>query len=687
MAQQPSLSSNNPFRRKDPGLSAPAAPPAGVPRFAEFDETPSLPPALPPADLFRHQLQSLSSPDQPPPATSFQKPKVVKKVRVQSPPPSSPDSPGIPQRFPPVDVSDDDSSSSDETYEQIDPFTYPSSTGSADVSDTGDEPQSIPTHRTPPNPFQKTLKDLEAGVTEPEQNSETASGTKGGLDVGAFGRLLLTGQAAGSTGPSQATAPYAQHNRHPPIPSGDGASTADTSSASRQSISDTLQAVQETPQTSRETSEHGGEDDRGGLVSNAPAALQPAPAIVKKKPPPPSSRHGKLIKPGSAGEAKGTPGGAPPPSPGPNHGAATLPPVSPSKARPVTPSGVNKPLPLAPKRSPAEEDAESVFDREAAGKTPEPEVQPGLNIVMPPRPPTPPNVSHATSNAVATAAQPVRKPAPPPRRQPHGRSDSRGISGAASAAQHDETEFSHRRSSVDSTRSRSSSLRVSIHAPAPPPPRRPSHHSRGSSSHGMPPPGAPPVDAAAEPSPLSGPIVASPPQITSDPSSSNSTPRSTTPAPASTSTPSPAGAGPPVPVPAAIAKLAPPPPPPARNTSVRGKRPARTTLPTPPRDAGVLPRRSSGGGNRAGKEPPPPPTRHRDRGSSHGSADGGGGGGGGGGDRGGLGGTGGGGGGAVGDRGGLGDPGDASHGVGDILADLDALQREVDALRGQVGRE
>lgn len=47
------------------------------------------------------------------------------------------------------------------------------------------------------------------------------------------------------------------------------------------------------------------------------------------------------------------------------------------------------------------------------------------------------------------------------------------------------------------------------------------------------------------------------------------------------------------------------------------------------------------------------------------------------------------GGGGGGDTGGgsdIGAPGEPSH-AGDILADLDALQREVDALRGQVGRE
>ncbi|KAK4042991.1 hypothetical protein C8A01DRAFT_44060 [Parachaetomium inaequale] len=663
MAQQPPLNSNNPFRRKAPAPSAPAAPPAAVPRFADADDTPSPtpgpPPALPPADSFRHQLQALSNPNQPPPATSFQKPKVVKKVRVQSPPPSSPESPGVAQRFPPVSLYDDDSdssSSSDEADEQVHPFTYASSTGSADVSDRGDELQSIPTHRPPPNPFQKTLRDLEVGATEPELSPGTASGTRGALDVGAFGRLLLTGQAGGPAS-AQAAAPYAQHSRHPPIPSGDGVGTVDTASASRQSISDTLQAVQETPQTSRETSEHEGEDDRRGLVAGAQPSLQSPPTILKKPPPPPSSRHGKLINPGAARDAKGAAGGQPPLS-SPSRRAATMPPASPSRPRPPTPSDVNKPLPLAPQRSPAEEVFDSVFDREAAGKVPEPELQPGLNIIMPPRPPTPPNASHARSSAPVAPAQPAKKPAPPPRRQPHGRSESKAAAGAASVFQQDDTDVSHRRSSVDSTRSRSSSLRASIHAPAPPPPRRPSHPSRGSSSYSV-----PPSNADADPSPISSAIVASPPPIGDTPGNSSSSSSSNTPG---TSTPAPA------PAVAATAKLTPPPPPPARNASVRGKRPAARTIPLSSSDVG-------------GKEaapppppPPPPPTRLRDRGGSRGSVEGGG---------------------ASATTtvpGGLGvdavarGPGsgaaEAESHAGDILADLDALQREVDALRGQVER-
>ncbi|KAK4157716.1 hypothetical protein C8A00DRAFT_29400 [Chaetomidium leptoderma] len=685
MAQQPSFSSNNPFRRKAPAPPAPVAPPAAVPRFIEVEDisshTPDSTPA--PADRFRTQLQALSIPNQPPPTTSFQKPKVVKRVRVQSPPPSSPESPDISNRFPPAsqdedDDDDDDSSSSDDNYEPIEPFTAPP-TRSAEVSDRGDERQPTPIHGPPPNPFQKTLQDLEVGITELEQSpGTTTSGARSALDVGAFGRLLLTGQTSGA-GVSQGAAPYSQHTRYPAVPSGDGASTADTSSISRQSISDTLQAVHETPQTSRETSEHEAEDERRGLISSSQSSLQPAPAILKQKPPPPSSRHGKLINPGAAGEAaKGAAGGAQPPLSSPARRAATIPLLSPSRQRPSTPSDVNKPLPLAPHRSPAEEDVESVFAREVAGRLPEPQVQPGLNIIMPPKPPTPPNASHAIPSTPVPATQPSKKPAPPPRRQPHGRSESKVTSSAASVIQQDDADSTLRRSSFDSTRSRSSSLRVSIHAPAPPPPRRPGHQSRVSNSYSLPSSNALSEDATTTKTidipPITGPVVASPLSISGTSSSSSST----TPAPAP---PAAAAAGVTTPTrhPAPnpnhpsfpTTKLAPPPPPPARNASVRGKRPANRAPSS--LDAG-LSRRSSGS---RGKEPPPPPKHHpsRDRGGSRGSVDG------------------------------AGHPlplpplstasvtatataaiNEEVSAAGDILADLSALQREVDALRGQVGR-
>ncbi|KAK4124633.1 hypothetical protein N657DRAFT_690126 [Parathielavia appendiculata] len=625
MAQQPPFNSNNPFRRKAAG-PPPAAPPLAVPPFDDLD-APSLTPVdvpslLPSADRFRHQLQASSNPSQPPAATSFQKPKVVKRVRVQSPPPSSPESPGLSDRFHPVQLEDDESSSVD-TDDQLDPFSYASSTGSADVSDRN-EPQSVPAHRPPLNPFQKASKGSESGVIELERRSSTGPGTKGVLDVGAFGRLLLTGQAE-AVGSSQGPAPYTQHTGLSSVPSGDDSSAADTANMPPQPMPNSLQAVEATPQTSRETDE--AEDDQRGLLRTSQPGWQPAPSVPKKKPPPPSSRHGKLINPRADGETKEAAGGPHLLLPAPSRRSATKPPLSPNQ-RPPTPSDVNKPLPPVPHRSPAEEDTESLLDREATGKLPETDIQPGLNIIMTSKPPTPPNVSHAVKNPPATTAQPAKKPVPPPRRQPHGRSESKVTSSAAAATQHDEAESLQRRSSVDSTRSstrsRSSSLRVSVHAPTPPPPRRPSHPTRAPSSHNLPQSttspgetGPPSVELSPSPSLLPHPLVTSPPPMTDNPgSSSSSTPGISTPTAIAVTTTI-----------TTTAKVIPPPPPPARNASVRTKKrpaaaggsnglPSQFPSPAPSSTSNAgLTRRLSG------REPPPPP-RHRDRGSSKGSLDG-----------------------------------------------------------------
>ncbi|KAK3898238.1 hypothetical protein C8A05DRAFT_19135 [Staphylotrichum tortipilum] len=700
MAQPPppSFSSNNPFRRRAavaaPVPPTPAAPLAmSVPRSAE-SETPSLAPETaaahtlsppPAADLFRTQLESLSasSYQSPPPTTSFQKPRVIKKVRVQSPP-SSPESPGASGgRFPPVNLDDDDESSSEgssEDYsgERVDPFAYAlsSATGSAGESEQEDkEDRLMPAHQPPPNPFQKTLHDIETGVKEPEQSFVAAPRAKAALDVAAFRNLLLTGQT-GSQSSAQPPELYAQRERHPPTPTGDQTGTPHIVSAARKSIYDTLQVVQASPQTSREASEQETEDDRRGLISSPAPSLQPAPTIVKKKPPPPSSRHGKLINPVVGSEVKDAKAVS-----SPSRRAATMPLPSPSRQGPPTPSDVNKPLPAAPHRSPQEEEeAESVFDRAAAGQAPELEVQPGLNIIMPTSSPS--TAQASVSGPVSTPqTQAPKKPVPPPRRQPHGRSESKIHSSAASILQEDGTDSSLRRSSFDSTRSRSSSLRVSVHAPpAPPPPRRAAQTPRGSSSSTIPPatttttaaPHTDPIPSSIL-DPSLGPafITATPPPL-SEPSSSTSNSIGGTPTPA-------AQAHHPHPlhhhhhsqsITGAPGKLIPPPPPPARNASLRARK--RPVSMTP--EAGV--RRATGG-----KEPPPPP-KHRNRGGSWGALDGQGG------EQGGE---------QVGGEGsglqqqpqphqsGIGaGTGVEASAAGDILADLSALQREVDALRGKV---
>src|SRR5262245_11982343 len=86
MAESP-LASNNPFRRK--GM----VPPSSAAPFAEPEapaaQTPS---PAPTGQQFREQLRALPKSSEAAPSTSFQKIKPVKKVRVQSPPPSSPES-------------------------------------------------------------------------------------------------------------------------------------------------------------------------------------------------------------------------------------------------------------------------------------------------------------------------------------------------------------------------------------------------------------------------------------------------------------------------------------------------------------------------------------------------------------------------------------------------------------------
>ncbi|KAK4131435.1 hypothetical protein BT67DRAFT_155656 [Trichocladium antarcticum] len=693
MAQPPSFSSNNPFRRK------PSVPPvrSALPPFPAAEaSTPTVAPtlenapALPSGDRFRSHLQALSHLTQPPPATSFQKPKVVKKVRVQSPPPSSPESAGAPDRHPAASYDDDDESSSSlDTDDQLEPFGYASS---ADFHGPGRGVETQPprSHPPPPNPFQKTLHDLEAGLIEPPQATATAApGTRNTMDVDAFRRLLLTGEAGGS-GPSQTQGP--PHTTTPPAPTGDAASTVDTSSTSSQSIRNTIQPAQETPRNSHEAFGHDLEEGHRP-VSTSRTSLQPAPTILRKKPPPPSSRHGKLIKAGPGAIANGAPSVPRPSSP---TRSASAPLACPSIPRPSSPS-----VPADPQRLHGGEDAESVFDREAAGTVPEPPIQPGLNIIMPPQPPTPPTVSHATPNFPVT----TRKPAPPPRRQPHGRSESKITPSVAHSLRQDDTDSSVRRSSIDSTPSRSSSLRVSVHAPAPPPPRRPSHHARASStlaSPGVASPGSEESPSATiEQAVLPGvPLVASPsplgdtPTTTSTASSIRDIPATVPRLPPTNRRPSTPNYHPhPQPQPhpplqqQPLAttttttthihpKLFPPPPPPTRNPSTRAKK---------PRPASLLSRRESASQNHSGTslppQPPPPPRRRESGGGgggARGSMDGGG---------------------RSGSGSGRPDGGVSVAGVqvememegaaaaedGGLLADLGALQREVDALRGRFG--
>ncbi|KAK3321615.1 hypothetical protein B0H66DRAFT_530986 [Apodospora peruviana] len=733
-----SFNSNNPFRRKPlsasstpqpsftspvsvPGAYSPAA--ASVAASSASSGSGTVP-ALPSGDQFRSQLQALARPAQPAPATSFQKAKIVKRVRVQSPPPSSPESAGAPDRFPPAErddnVEDDDdesTSSSDDDGEVRDPFGNIPVRSLTNREETRTEQAPASLHRPPPNPFQKTLEDLELASKETREvpsGAPGASGLRGTLDVDAFRRLLLTGQAGGP-GPLQAAAASsdpspAQSGSHPVTPGGDGASITDASSVSRQSIFDAAFQTQDTPRTSHEISEAEPEGDQHGTAGSARSNMPPPPT-ARRKPPPPSSRHGKLIKVELKGkEVIATQDAARPSSSSgrtdlaasPSFPAASLQPQS-----PTTPSDVNKPLPPAPLGSPPDGGVESIFDREAAGKVPELDGEPETMVVPLPRPPTAPNLSHATPSAGVTTPKPSKKPAPPPRRQPHGRSDSRqSVTTLTSATplQAEDTEPSVRRPSLDSIRSRSSSLRVSVHAPTPPPPRRSTHMPARPSSSSITSPSnvsfssiattgseRSPSDAV-EFSPLPGNQQAPLYGVASSETGRIS----------SVTTPAAAGSSSTVverdhlstgaPHHHHHSKLSPPPPPPARNASVRSKRPPSvSSLDATSRRMPLATTHSSSMG------PPPPPPPSRQRGGSKGSMDGS---------------SGGGGGTAAAstvvvpkrtsvdsvrileqtlaeEPGGLADDPaptaalEAATAANDILADLTALQREVDALRGR----
>ncbi|KAK3319936.1 hypothetical protein B0T19DRAFT_275127 [Cercophora scortea] len=719
MAQPaPPFGSNNPFRRKPPSAPAAVAPPAPALAPAPapgaypesrasisvttHDSAAALAPALLSSDHFRTQLQSQPQSAQPPPTTSFQKAKVVKKVRVQSPPPSSPESAGVPDRYPPIGHDDDDSTSSsgddDDDVTSQDPFGNVLPIDPASEAAALDGLPQLTSHGPPPNPFQKTLKDMEVGPGVSTQSPNTTPAARGTMDVDAFRRLLLTGQAGGlgisQPAPSNPSVPPAQLSPHPTTPAADGASVTDASSISRQSIFDATYPVQDTPRTSHEASEPEPESDQRGLLSNSLPKIPPPPITARRKPPPPSSRHGKLIKLelGQAPNQAPTRDGIARPMSSSSLSsqmgqAVTSPLVSPPAQPQSPPSDVNKPLPPAPSRFSPDGVAESIFDREAAGKVPEMEIDLDTVAMPPPRPPTPPSHSHAASSTAATAPHPPKKPAPPPRRQPHGRSDSKlSTITSSSPAPQPEDPDPLRRSSMDSTRSHSSSLRINIHAPAPPPPRRSSHMPRSANSFVSPSSvslSSIASGSTAERSPSEAPEL-SPVAASSLPGElSKSSPGVTTPGVGNplhgiTSTPESFYAHSHSAAALNHPKLAPPPPP-ARNPSVRAKRPTSAS------SFDAASRRMVGKGKEAGASsapiaPPPPPRLRR---SSRGSLDG---------------------------------PGAARRASGesvrvisealaeepgsgaeevtavvestapvanDILADLDKLQREVDALRGQ----
>lgn len=572
----PAFGTNNPFRRKSGSPSFSAATTTTAAALSGGSPAPSasldhgdgpFAPAAPRPPLTTFRSASYDDyhgrdggPVQPKPK------KIVKKVRVQSPPPSSPeDAVPVTTRYPPIDYDDDASSVSsasrdedDDDGGRADPFNAELADGDAEHYIAGQPPLSRP----PPNPFSKAPGHLENSA--PDQESGSASGgARGGLDVDSFRRLLLTGYAntpgpggqSGNTGVATG-------------PGHDGASTTDASSVSRQSIVD---ATQETPRTSHEISDAEENGERRGIHPSSPLSTIQSTS-GRKKPPPPSSRHGKLIKIELGAEAARDP----------RRPASidTALPVA-RQSTPPSASDVNKPLPLPPNRR-TEDGTESPFDREAAGKLPEALADLATHSC----PPTPPagTRSRSESQVSTGTTSSMRKPAAPPPRRPglgQGRTEAQASPQVASPSEEDPP-----RGSMDSSRSRTESFR-GVAAPAPPPPRRPAHGRSASSV--LSPSGSSFVSLSS----LGGSDGTSSPKgaVPDQPQAGGAM---------ATVTTSKDG----------LPKLSPPPPPPARHSSTR-RQPSISSTEMGGRRAS---KEKEGGGAR----PPPPPPRGR--GGSRGNA-------------------------------------------------------------------
>ncbi|KAI9052323.1 hypothetical protein LZ554_003675 [Drepanopeziza brunnea f. sp. 'monogermtubi'] len=407
--------------------------------------------------------------------------KITKKVRVHSPPPPSLSSPAI---------SDSSSTVGDKIYNTSDRPTRPALPREEDpfenaTADTSDDEETSRLDRVPANPFSKTLETMEnpgrgTGTVPPTKISNAG---RASMDVDAFKRLLMTGNSGLATPPTQTA--------------GNGGSSTDTTSICRQSVFEAVQEpFPESPHTPHEISEP--DDDQRGLVAEMSHS-----SAGRKKPPPPCSRHGKLIN--MELENENTPISTQSP---PKSGSITSQHYFSSSQHSQT--DLNKPLPPAPNRASHDSERESIFDKESAGKTPEPpSPSPSLRYKTPPAPPLtrrhsqkmaesklrragstrlspnleeePPKVPSSGSENRRKSSESARAPPPPPsRRSGSVRVSSKtGVNSPSTVslpapppARRSSRSFAGGRpSSVYSLDLSSTNKRSSVVAPPPPPPR------------------------------------------------------------------------------------------------------------------------------------------------------------------------------------------------------------------------
>lgn len=512
-------------------------------------------------------LQGIESAPTPPPRTTFtktdsqpldSKSKTTKKVRVLSPPPLSPDSPEWPNGPSSISASTWDKRRADDALDG-----YSSDDSDQDTESTPVMTSAHDNARVPGNPFSKTLQDVESAEGEIKLEQErkeegdalkAANTTRRSLDVNSFRRLLMTGNTG--SGDSSSTKKNRQ-SMPPPTRADDSSSISLTSTdnSSREAVAygkepvDSSMDSQEVPDTPENELEHNQFSD---LNTSAQANKN------KKPPPPPSSRHGKSIKLELTGSQ-----------------------APPEVLASMSASDINKPLPPAPVRKSFDDEAESPFDQEAAGKVPE---------------------FAADSSSADTPINRKAVPAPPPRRG-HNRGESRAYSGHIPSVAHISSKNAdHDLSRSSSLRSHNGHSRHESLTPAPPPPRRSYHNSRQSTQ-------IPPTVAASIGAESSVPLQ--PPAFLSDVDRmmSATPPRYSAPVEPPSSRGSLPNSGQ-----AGGSKTSAPPPPPARNTSVR--RPASI------RSIESTSRRVSYEAKPLNPMAPPPPPTRRQRGNSRGSIDG-----------------------------------------------------------------
>lgn len=246
-------SSSNPFRK-------PATQHAEG-RFPAIDSISSVQLFPPPKTSFRDENVPPAAAQSP-----SQKAKVVKKVRVLSPPPRSPDSPELTASY-------FNTAAQSQSYAQEqDPFSnvVVDENSWEDASATPPPQPALPQGRPPlmetqmqrpvqtvVNPFSKkktqdigNSKDLKEDVRDEGEALKAAQSARRSLNVDSFKRLLMTGDASplNSTSPTDSSSDHDQTDRSKP--------------------------AQDAPAAARTNKEK------------------------KAPPPPPSSRHGKVIKPG-----------------------------------------------------------------------------------------------------------------------------------------------------------------------------------------------------------------------------------------------------------------------------------------------------------------------------------------------------------------------------------------------------